>query len=257
MSFLKFALKLVILLSCLQAFAEDINILEPSDLPKTTERSYRAEGRGTMPDIERDFGIKEALKNKNAELDCKAPVGQQLTEWKVEISHKAIYWFYTISATFECLPPVVSTILDNSAAIELDEALKGITSTPINGVLHKEAKVLCYDFLEDKCAGGVIRGFFNHNVCELTNLNAPEKIIKIEDIALDDEVLQDHGATKLTNLLPVFIDNRRDDTPGGNCQPHVYGQLKGLERQAATVSCLTVGKNETCKIDGLINTKKD
>ena len=54
------------------------------------------------------------------------------------------------------------------------------------------------------------------------------------------------------NLLPVYTDERRDDSPSGNCKPHIYRELKGLSRQAATVSCTKVGKNESCQVNGLI-----
>jgi hypothetical protein len=254
----KLSITLLILLSSFHAFAKDANVLEASDLPKSVIRSFRVDGRGVLPTFEKDFGVEQALNSKSAEASCMAKTGKQLTEWKVETKIiEDFYWTYTISASFECKSPVTSTVLENTAAVVLSKSLKGITAVPVKGVSQKNAKVLCYNFLTDKCDKGVLVGFFNHNVCELTDLNADGKQTKIEDIASDEEVLQNRGATKLTNLLPVYLDNRRDDTPSANnCKPGVWAELKGFSRQAATISCARENENESCKVVGIIDTSK-
>ena len=252
MTMLKLSPALIAFLFCTQSFAKDANSITPNDLPGKAIRAFTATGRGEMPEFPLNFGVEDALKNTAAEKECMAPVGKQITDWETQKLIRGFYWTYTISAEFECLPPVLSTTLAKSQATNLVKSLKSLKGKTIDKTLHKDAEILCYTFNKDECKGGISTAYLTHNVCEIKNLNSNQSIV-IEDIDNGGDVIQNHGAIKLAEELPVFIDTRRDDNPRGNCQPTDFGQFKGIARQSAKVACSTTNGIDSCQIDGIIN----
>jgi len=254
-------LLLAIVIFPARSFAKDINFIDSSQLPKTVLRSYEEQWHGSAMQVPAGYGIDKAMESTDAEEQCMAKVGRQLTDWTSETSEVAYnYWHYSISATFECLPPKLSGDINGEAAKNLFQDMKGLTSTVSSGIQEKAATVLCYSGLDEVCRNGVLHGYHDRYTCELHNLHDVAKMVRLDDI-LDDEasvpfVIQDQGARRLTADLPIYLDRRRDDVPGANCGGHIPGQLKGLMRQAAIVHCFqsNIGLGTTCHIEGMIRT---
>ena len=221
--------------------ARDINFIEPADLPKITSRSYRNHSRGELPNLPEDYGLDVALKDKSAEEYCMAPVGRQLSEWKTEKRDEHGYWFYSLSATFECLPPIPATVISYEKAKAIMDSTRGV----------KKAKILCYESYEEVCEGSRLLRYKSHHICEIQGLDSGQTPFQLEDIEDNSKIVQDQGARVLTRLLPVFTDGRRDDSPGSNCGGHVYRKLKGLWRKSAKVTCSS-GEIDSCRVEGMV-----
>jgi hypothetical protein len=227
------------------SFAADPNFLTPSDLPPTAYQIFSVSGRGKAPSFPPNYGIEEALRSNFAQRSCMAKVGKQLTPFESTLEASGFYFTYTISAKFECLAPQEETTLPGAESIRLIQALQGKT----------HASVLCYDFYEEVCDGPVLIRYKTHEKCEIEDSTGSSPIVTLEDIS-DREPEQVQGASALNRQLPVVSDGRRDDTPGGNCQPHQYGKLKGLSRKSAKINCSTSSsKAPICTISGIIEPK--
>jgi hypothetical protein len=235
------------------AIAADPNFLTPADLPANALQYYATNGRGTIPEFPKGFGISEALEQNHARESCMAPVGKQLSDWSAESGQIAgNYWHYMISATFACLPPVTSANLRGDAASRLAKALVGVSE--LGG--HKSADVLCYERIEDVCAGSTLEDLNDRETCELADKNQGGALSTIDDLVSDahGDVLRNEGARSLNAALPVFTDGRRDDTPGGNCQPQLYGKFKGISRKSAHVNCSRDATGvDSCVVEGIID----
>jgi hypothetical protein len=246
---MKYFLVLALLPSAV--FAADPNFLTPADLPAKAEQIFSASGRGGMPDFPDGYGIDLALRANVAHRSCMAPVGRQLTDW-VTSRTTGFYWNYSVSAFFECLAPTVSITQTGGSAERLYADLKGVTEASGPTAL-KTADVLCYERLEDVCDQNVLMSYNERETCELADRNQNGALITLDDLNHGGQVLRQEGANALAKDLPVFVDGRRDDTSGGNCQPHLYGKFKGISRKSAHVSCT---KNQDgaveCVVAGII-----
>jgi len=234
------------------AIAADPNILTPADLPARALQIFSASGRGEMPAFPEGYGIDLALKANIAHRTCMAPVGRQLTEW-VTSRKTDFYWKYTISAAFECLAPKVSTTQTGDSAKRLYADLKGVTEAS-GPKLSKTADVLCFERLEQVCKNNVLMTYNERETCELADGNQNGNVVTLDDLNQGNDVIRNEGANALARDLPVFRDGRRDDTPPPlNCQPHQYGNLKGISRKSAHVNC-TKDQNGAveCAIAGII-----
>ncbi len=80
-------------------FARDINLIDPSELPITVWKSYTEKWHGGPQTFPPGYGVDQAMKSTDAEDQCMAEVGRQLTDWRAETTRVAeSYWSYSISA---------------------------------------------------------------------------------------------------------------------------------------------------------------
>jgi hypothetical protein len=230
-------------------YAKDINFITPADLPKSASRLYSEHGRGLFSPPT-GYGVDQAMASSDAEEACMAKVGRQLTDWNPKFEQEGNYWFYSISAEFECLAPTLSLDMNGEAAKVLVRDLKNS---------EKKADVLCYSSLDEVCNGSVLITYQERYTCEIYDLKNAGNVVRLEDIledgAIQQNVIQDQGARKLASDLPVYVDYRRNDQPGANCGGHVNGKLKGISRKAATIRCDLRDDSDFCHIDGIIDVK--
>jgi hypothetical protein len=243
-----------ILTTPLLVHANDINIITPDQLPKTVVRSFIDSGRGKLPTFPANYGADIAAKDPQFEDICQAKTGAQLTPFVAESSQDGPYYSYSISATFACLAPTLSIQLDNASAMALQNALP-VAPQRACGVELKRASVLCYHDLDEICDGTVLVSYNERTTCEISDLRTNQVVATLVDIHGDPSggINQDQGAMKLESQLPIYLDGRRDDVPGANCGGHRMGQLKGLSRRAANITCEVFdGPDAQCAIEGII-----
>jgi len=198
------------------ALERDENWLYPSDLPKTVVAEGTFSNQGSIDDVDESLiTYLKAQALENAVLFCKAPVGDQLSDWEIEKRQlDPVYIEVRVATTVACKPPNGATSLHGDPAKNISKHIDPKMVTDI----------LCYQGLEPVLDP---RGFllrYNHRTtCELYPNETAEHYKIITELEEDDVKI---GAKELFDALPVWVDNRStaDDLP-----------LKGLHRKVATL----------------------
>lgn len=232
------------------SYAEDINFITPSDLPKEAFQSFNLFGR-VKPSISKSEAVSLALKKNWAEISCGAKVGEQITDWVEKIEQtSSIYWEYEVSAKFRCLEPKTTLFLSKSESEIMRNVLKKTAESESD---HLSAAVVCYQSYIPLCIDSSLRGHKSSYTCELQELYDAQNKTIIEDITDYNIFEKNEGALALMNALPVINDTRRDDDPANStlCGPHKWGLLKGIYRKSAIVQC----DPYSCTVQGIIDPK--